>query len=135
MKRKAYHVTEILNKSLIYILFILISFFVFYPLVYVVSGAFSPSNNMQGLSIIPFADGVTLKHFLYLFKETDYWNWFKNTLIISLWTAVLTVIISALSAYVFSRFKFVFKKTLMMSLLVLQVFLNRTDIQEGQYKP
>ena len=122
MKRKPYYVVQTLNKAVIYILFILISFFVFYPLVYVVSGAFSPSNNMQGLSIVPFGDGVTLKHFVYLFTETPYWAWFKNTLIISLWTAVLTVIISALSAYVFSRFTFVFKKTLMMSFLVLQVF-------------
>ncbi|MCR5217851.1 MAG: ABC transporter permease subunit [Treponema sp.] len=64
----------------------------------------------------------TLKHFKYLFTQTQYWLWFKNTLVISLWTALLTVIISSISAYVFSRFHFVFKKTLMMSLLVLQIF-------------
>ena len=69
-----------------------------------------------------FKGAFTLKHFKYLFTQTQYWLWFKNTLVISLWTALLTVIISSISAYVFSRFHFVFKKTLMMSLLVLQIF-------------
>lgn len=117
-----YHAVRQINKSIIIVLFLLISFFVFYPLVYVVSAAFSPGNSMASLSIIPFADGITLKHFMYLFNETPYWLWFKNTLIISLWTTLLTVIISSLSAYVFSRFKFVFKKSLLMSLLILQIF-------------
>ena len=116
------HQGNYLNKLLIYILFILISLFVFYPLVYVVAAAFAPGNNIASLNIIPFGDGFTLKHFIYLFKKTNYWLWFKNTLIISLWTSVLTVIISSLSAYIFSRFNFVFKKTMLMSLLILQIF-------------
>ncbi len=110
------------NKCITYLIFILIAFFVFYPLVYVVSAAFSPSNNLAGLSIVPFGDGFTFKHFKYLFERTQYWLWFKNTFFIALWTTLLTVIISALSAYIFSRFKFVFKKTLLMSLLILQIF-------------
>ncbi|MCR4743125.1 MAG: sugar ABC transporter permease [Treponema sp.] len=111
-----------LNKLLIYILFILISLFVFYPLVYVVAAAFAPGNNIASLNIIPFGDGFTLKHFIHLFTKTNYWLWFKNTLIISLWTSVLTVIISSLSAYIFSRFNFAFKKPMLMSLLILQIF-------------
>ena len=120
--KKNYHAVEAINKGLIYIVFILISFLVFYPLVYTVSAAFSPGNGIASLNIIPFGDGITFEHFNYLFTKTAYWQWFKNTFIISIWTAVLTVIISSLSAYVFSRFRFVFKKSLLMSLLVLQVF-------------
>ena len=94
----------------------------FYPLVYTVSAAFSPGNGIASLNIVPFKDGVTLKHFIYVFTKTQYWVWFRNTLVISLWTALLTVIIASLSAYVFSRFRFVFKKPLMVSLLILQIF-------------
>src|SRR5574344_684405 len=120
--RKNIHAFETINKAVIYLIFIIISLFVFYPLVYVVSASFSPGNGIASLNLIPFGDGFTLKHFEYLFKKTQYWMWFKNTLIISLWTALLTVIISSLSAYVFSRFKFTFKRPLLMSLLVLQIF-------------
>ena len=120
--KKNYGAVEILNRGIIYIVFILISFFVFYPLVYTVSAAFSPGNGIASLNIVPFKDGVTLKHFIYVFTKTQYWVWFRNTLVISLWTALLTVIIASLSAYVFSRFRFVFKKPLMVSLLILQIF-------------
>ncbi len=98
------------------------SFFVLYPLVYVASAAFSPQQNIAALNIIPFRDGLTLKNFVYLFENTDFPIWFKNTLIISVATTVSTVFVCALSAYIFSRFRFTFKKTMMMSLLVLQIF-------------
>ena len=120
--RKPYNVIATLNKTGVYIIFLLISLFVFYPLVYVVSAAFSPGSGIASLNIVPFGDGFTLKHFVYLFTKTHYWLWFTNTLRVSLWTALLTVIISSLSAYIFSRFNFVFKKSIMVSLLILQIF-------------
>ena len=58
--KKNYGAVEILNRGIIYIVFILISFFVFYPLVYTVSAAFSPGNGIASLNIVPFKDGVTL---------------------------------------------------------------------------
>lgn len=120
--RHAYQTGKVVNKAFIYLIFVLISLFVFYPLVYVVSAAFSPGNSIASLNIVPFGDGFTLEHFKHLFFETNYWLWFKNTFIIALWTTILTVIISALSAYVFSRFNFTFKQPLLMSLLILQIF-------------
>lgn len=111
-----------LNKTVIYIIFTLISFFVLYPLVYVLSGAFAPGNSISSLSIVPFADGFTLEHFIHLFTRTDYARWFMNTLIISVETSAATVVLSSLSAYVFSRFKFKLKKSFLMSLLILQIF-------------
>ena len=120
--RYAYQTGNVINKTFIYLIFVLISLFVFYPLIYVVSAAFSPGNSIASLNIVPFGDGFTLEHFKHLFFETNYWLWFKNTFIIALWTTILTVIISALSAYVFSRFNFTFKQPLLMSLLILQIF-------------
>lgn len=113
---------ESINRKVIYAIFIIISFFVIYPLVYVVSAAFSPGNNIASLNIKPFADGVTLKHFKYLFSETEYVKWFMNTLKIAVATSLATVVIASLGAYVFSRFKFPLKKPFLMSLLILQIF-------------
>lgn len=119
------------TRTIIYIIFALIAFTVIYPLVYVVSGAFSPGNSMASMSIVPFTkqnpDGtyklaVTAEHFVHLFTRTDYGHWFMNTLIIAVETCVLTVLISCLTAYVFSRFNFKFKKPFLMSLLILQIF-------------
>lgn len=109
--------------SVIVIIFLLlVTFFVLYPLVFVISAAFSPGNTATGLSIVPFSDGFTFEHFTYLFNETNFILWFENTLIIAVCTCILSVIICSLAAYVFSRFRFALKKSMLMSLLILQIF-------------
>ena len=113
---------DMINKFVIYFVFCIIAFLVLYPLVYVVSGSFAPGNSVASMNIVPFKDGFTLKHFKHLLFNTHYVQWFFNTLYIAFWTSVLTVITASLSAYVFSRFKFAFKKSMMMALLILQIF-------------
>ena len=113
---------KILTSVLVWVFLIGTSLFVVYPLVYVAAAAFSPQQNIASLSIIPFGNGVTMKNFIYLFQKTDFPLWFRNTLIVAVATTVSTVFICALIAYVFSRFRFMFKKSLMMSLLILQIF-------------
>ena len=100
----------------------IISLFVLYPLIYVVAAAFTPGDSIAGVTPIPFETGFTLDHFTYLLEKTDYVLWFRNTLIIAVGTALMTVVVCSLSAYVFSRFKFPCRKTLLVSFLILQVF-------------
>lgn len=113
---------KIVNSIVIYSILTVVALVTLYPLVYVVSAAFAPGSAIASLSIIPFGDGFTTEHFTYLFTQTDYPIWFKNTLIIAISTSILTVLISSISAYVFSRFKFVLKKSMMMGMLILQIF-------------
>ena len=98
------------------------SLFVLYPLVYVVSAAFSQQQNIAALSIVLFGDGISFENYKYLFENTDFPLWFRNTLIVATATTISTVFVCSLSAYIFSRFRFIMKKTLMMSLLILQIF-------------
>jgi len=119
--RNSYFMEKI-NKAFIMTIFIIVSLFVLYPLVYVVSAAFSPGTGIASVNIVPFGDGFTAKHFIRLFTETSYGKWFSNTLIIAVSTSVSTVVIASLGAYVYSRFKFTFKKPMLMSMLILQIF-------------
>ncbi|MDE5780003.1 MAG: sugar ABC transporter permease [Lachnospiraceae bacterium] len=117
--------TSTKNKvlSVVVIIFLLlVTFIVLYPIVFVISAAFAPGNTATGLSIVPFSDGFTFEHFTYLFSETNFMLWFENTLIIAICTCILSVIICSLAAYVFSRFRFALKKSMLMSLLILQIF-------------
>lgn len=111
-----------LNTVIVLLFLTVSSLFVLYPLVYVVSAAFSPGNSIASLNIVPFGDGVTLKHFSHLFKNTNYPVWFRNTFVIAVATSISTVLIASLSAYVFSRFRFTLKKPMMMAMLILQIF-------------
>ncbi len=111
-----------INTIIVLLFLTLSSLIVLYPLVYVVSAAFSPGSSIASLNIIPFGDGVTFEHFKHLFKNTNYLIWFRNTLIIAVSTCISTVFIASLSAYVFSRFRFTLKKTMMTAMLILQIF-------------
>lgn len=117
-----YRATARVAKILMVAFFVLVSITVIYPLIYVVSGAFSPGNNIADLDIKPFGKGFTWAHFKFLFTKTQYGVWFLNTLKIAVWTSLITMVITSLSAYIFSRFRFTLKKTMMLSLLILQVF-------------
>lgn len=98
------------------------SLWVMYPLIYILSGAFAPGSSIANLSVVPFQNGFTLEHFTYLFQRTDYPKWFMNTFTIAIGTTILTVSVAALSAYVFSRFQFKMKKSMLIAMLVLQIF-------------
>jgi arabinogalactan oligomer/maltooligosaccharide transport system permease protein len=98
------------------------SLFVLYPLVYVVSSAFSPGNNISQMGILPFSNGFTFEHYTHLFNNTDYPKWFTNTLIVAVATSLSTLFVASLGAYVFSRFRFMFRQQLLMSMLILQIF-------------
>src|SRR5690554_1756337 len=110
-------------STIIVLLFLtLSSIIVLYPLVYVVSAAFAPGNSIASINIVPFGDGVTLKHFQHLFNRTNYPIWFKNTFIIAVSTSLSTVLVASLGAYVFSRFRFTMKRSMLMAMLILQIF-------------
>lgn len=101
---------QFINKFVVWFFLIGTSLFVLYPLVYVVSAAFSSQQNIAALSVVPFGDGIALSNFEFLFKKTDYLIWFKNTLFVAISTMLLTILVCALNAYVFSRFTFRLKK-------------------------
>jgi len=111
-----------INMAIVILFLCIFSLGVMYPLVYVVGAAFSPGNSIASLNIIPFGDGVTLKHFKTLFTNTNYVQWYKNTLFIATCTSALTVVVASLGAYVFSRFHFAVRKSMMLTMLILQIF-------------
>ena len=110
-----------LNTIIVLVFLIICTIGVLYPVVYIVSAAFTPGSTIA-LNIVPFGDGFTLEHFKHLFQNTNYPLWFKNTFIIAISTSISTVVLASLGAYVFSRFRFTLKKSLMTALLILQIF-------------
>jgi len=109
-------------KVLAYVFCIVLSIIVLYPIVFVLSGAFSEGTSMASLNIIPFSNGFTTEHFVDIFESTDYPKWYVNTLLIAFGSCISTVFIACLGAYTFSRFRFTMKRSFMLAMLVLQIF-------------
>jgi arabinogalactan oligomer / maltooligosaccharide transport system permease protein len=96
--------------------------FALFPVAYVVSAAFNPVPSLSTASIVP--DGVTLDNFRAILSDDrePYPNWYLNTLLVATATAIVTVLLGALAAYAFSRFRFRGRRLGMLALLLIQMF-------------
>jgi len=93
-----------------------------YPLAFTLSSAFSESDGLATLSPYPFQGTLSMRQFSRLFSETNYLQWFQNTLKIASANMLLSVCVTTVSAYIFSRFHFPMKRPMLMSMLILQMF-------------
>ncbi|MBS3936985.1 MAG: sugar ABC transporter permease [Peptococcaceae bacterium] len=103
-----------------YVVLWLMVLVVAYPLTWVVAGSFNPAYSLSGSTLIPRE--VTLNHYIYLFTQTQYLNWYKNTLFIAVVNSLLSIVLTTMTAYSFSRYRFWGRKTSMMAFLIVQMF-------------
>ncbi len=93
-------------------------FFALFPAVWVISAAFNPTGSIAAQRLIP--DPISTVNFEVLF-ETHFWRWFGNSMIVAGVTAVGSVFLCALAAYVYSRMRFHGRRTSLLALLLLQM--------------
>jgi arabinogalactan oligomer/maltooligosaccharide transport system permease protein len=92
------------------------------PIVYVVSAAFNPNGTLSSTSLLP--TGFGLGNFQKLFTDDNvpFAAWFGNSLLIAVPAAFLSILISSLAAYAFSRFRFKGRRPMLLFLLLIQMF-------------
>jgi arabinogalactan oligomer/maltooligosaccharide transport system permease protein len=95
-------------------------FIALFPVWFVVVAAFSEDGTLSGQTLLP--ESVTLKQFHALVDNYPYWNWFFNSLIVSLVVAFGTVLLASLAAYAFSRLRFKGRRPGVLALLLVQMF-------------
>jgi len=121
-KRQPLTIGRLFTYLLLYAILLLVVIWVLYPLLFTVSSAFSLGDSLAGLTVYPFQQELGLRQFERLFQDTNYLQWFTNTLKIATVNSLLSVTVTTITAFIFSRFKFTAKKPLMMSMLILQMF-------------
>ncbi|WP_350342906.1 sugar ABC transporter permease [Proteinivorax tanatarense] len=94
------------------------AFIVLWPLYQMVISAF---NGLQQSHIVMNYDfEFSLRHFEYLFNETLYLTWVKNTIFIAGATAIITVAVVSLTGYAYSRYRFKGRKPTLMGIMLVQ---------------
>ena len=88
-------------------LLIFVVFFLFPPY-YMLITSLKSNKEIAELTVNPWLieQGITLSHYIYLFTETPFLTFFKNTIIVTISVVVISMIISVLAAYSLSRLKF-----------------------------
>lgn len=117
---KKFKLSVFIKKLLIYALLICISIVVITPVLWIVLSSFNSGTSLFSSSLIP--KNPTLLHYKELFTETDFPIWYKNTFIIATINMIISVIITTISAYAFSRFKFKGRKQSLITIMILQMF-------------
>ena len=107
---------------LTYSLLVFMTAVIIYPLLWTVGASFNPGNSLVSTSIIPA--NPTLDHYRELFagKESlQYGQWYINSLKISIFTMIGSIISVSFTAYAFSRFRFKGRKNALVLFLLLQM--------------
>lgn len=115
---------KIIRLTLSYLVILVMSSIILYPVIWIIGSSFNPGNSLSGSTIIP--KNATLNHYKELFdlENSDYLRWYWNTLKVCIATMVLSVIMVSLSAYSFSRYRFVGRKNGLLTFLILQMIPN-----------
>jgi arabinogalactan oligomer/maltooligosaccharide transport system permease protein len=110
--------------ALTYLVVLIMFVIILYPLAWIIGSSFNPGQSLSGSSIIP--KNATLDHYKELFdtSKMNYVYWYINSLKVSILTMIFTVILVCLTAYSFSRYRFVGRKNGLMTFLILQMIPN-----------
>jgi arabinogalactan oligomer/maltooligosaccharide transport system permease protein len=109
-------------KILRLVVLILGTIFALYPVILVISASFDARNTLVGATIIPRQPSLANYERLFNSSQTPIWTWLGNSIIVSGVSTVLTLALTILAAYSFSRFRFYGRRSSLLLTLVVQVF-------------
>jgi len=101
----------------------LIIFSVF-PVLWVISASLNPTGTLATQTLIPANPGFGNYTTLLTSDTFPFWPWFLNSIKIASITSVLSLAITTIAAYAFSRFRFRGRQTMLKGILLINVFPN-----------
>ena len=104
---------------------LLVALFALFPVLWMISTAFKPASEIYSLTPHPLPLHPTLANFRAVFSGSvigiSYWTFLKNSLFITLVAVALSSLIGLLAAIALGRFKFRFRTTYLIVLLIVQL--------------
>ena len=102
---------------------VLIVFSIF-PVLWIVSASINPVNDLASQKLIPNNWGFQNFEQLVTNPIFPFFTWFKNSIIISTVSTLLTLSLTTLAAFAFSRFRFKGRQGMLKAILLIQSFPN-----------
>jgi len=113
---------KLVSKILIYAFLIVWVLYAVLPLYWVFSTAFKPKAETQAWPPTLIPSRITLKTFVTLFTDSSFSGRpFLNSIVISVGATLLTVFLSGLAGYGFSRFRFPLRRFLLLFLILMRL--------------
>lgn len=137
MKRQL-EISELIFKVLAYFLLTIFAIACLYPFVYAVSAAISGRVVVESNNIILLPKDVQFDAFKDVFKDNLFWSSYSNTLFLTFFGTIFSLVVAILGAYALSKKRLIFRKgfnfflvfTMWFSAGVVPQFLNYTATQK-----
>lgn len=109
MKRRL-EVSELIFKIISYLFLTLFALCCLYPFVYAISAAVSGREFVEYNKIILFPKEVQFEAFKSMFSNNLFWNAYSNTLFLTFYGTIWSLVYSILGAYALSKKRLLFRK-------------------------
>ena len=109
MKRKL-ETSELIFKIISYTLLTMFALMCLYPFVYAVSASISGRSAVEYGSIVLFPKDVQFDAFARMFSDNMFWNAYSNTLFLTLYGTLWSMLTAILGAYALSKRRLLFRK-------------------------
>jgi ABC-type glycerol-3-phosphate transport system permease component len=113
------------RKALLNLAGLLVAAITLFPVLWMISTAFKPATELYSLTPHPIPLHPTLANFQAVISGSviglPYWNFLKNSLFVTLVAVALSSLIALLAAIALARFKFRFRTSYLIMLLIVQL--------------
>jgi len=105
-----------------FVIAVILIVFSIFPVLWMISASLNPTGSLATQTLIPKNAGLGNYRTLLTSNEFPFWRWFGNSLKIATITSVLSLSITTVAAYAFSRFRFRGRVTMLKAILLINVF-------------
>ncbi len=109
MKRKL-EVSELIFKIISYTLLTMFALCCLYPFVYTISAALSSKDAVMYSKVILFPKGIQFDAFKEMFSNNMFWNSYANTLFLTVYGTIWSMLVAILGAYALSKKRLLFRR-------------------------
>lgn len=111
-----------ISKTIRFVIALIMIVFSLFPVLWTISASFDPVGSLATQQVIP--DNATLDNYRFLLTNDSFpfplWLW--NSLRVSIVVTLFSVLITTMTAYAFSRFRFYGRNNMLKTILLIQVF-------------
>lgn len=109
MKRKL-EISELIFKIISYTLLTIFALLCLYPFVYAVSASLSGRHAVEYGQVVLLPKDIQFEAFARMFNDNMFWNSYSNTLFLTLYGTIWSMVVSIFGAYALSKKRLLFRK-------------------------
>lgn len=110
------------SKTIRFVIALIMIVFSLFPVLWTISASFDPVGSLATQQLVP--ENATLENYRFLLTSGSFpfpvWLW--NSLKVSFLVTIISVLITTMTAYAFSRFRFYGRDNMLKTILLIQVF-------------